>query len=129
MTREQLSTLRKLAEEATYGPWEWCEHHKMIHGRGGCKGSSQVFFRLNQLGDSQDRDLQFVCAANPAAILELIGTLEKAVEVINQINRITPLSVHDYEYLRIKSNLPHELDTLGVSAREFLASLEGGDGE
>lgn len=114
MTLEKLTELRRLCEAATQGEWGIS-----LQGE-----TDNYVIKTNEHGDIthyicegvMDNDLPYIAACNPAAILDLLNTIDRAVEVIREASTINK---HD----------PHYSASIGESAREFLASLEGGDGK
>lgn len=81
MDKEQRAALRKLAEEATPGPWMRLFGERTVYDRmeDGCRGNAIV---RADLGYSiQDTlNIDYIAAANPSTILQLldyIETLEK----------------------------------------------------
>lgn len=76
MNAEQRSALRKLAEEATPGPWYSGSDYVTAD-----LTFDSVLLQLNSTGSAADWfDLGYIAAANPQAILQLldyIETLEK----------------------------------------------------
>ena len=81
MNAEQRATLRKLAEGATPGPWMRLFGERTVYDRmeDGCRGN--VIVRADHPHSKADgENLDYIAAANPSAILQLldyIETLEK----------------------------------------------------
>lgn len=71
MTQEQIEELKRLAEAATPGPWDvavW------TCGVRGC----EVKRGIDRIGcDLHFPNAEFIAAANPAAVLELIAEMER----------------------------------------------------
>ena len=69
-----IAELRRLAEAATPGPWEWDDNHArpgLRHGR----SFGGVLFRCGALYGPDAADAAFIAAANPAAVLALLDHL------------------------------------------------------
>ena len=81
MNQEQRAALRKLAEEATPGPWMRLFGERTVYDRmeDGCRGN--VIVRADYPHSKADgENLDYIAAANPSTILQLldyIETLEK----------------------------------------------------
>ena len=81
----RLTELRKLAEEATPGPWRRIIHN--WHSAVVCEAQyklldNEVSPNVRRLSDSA-----FIAAANPAAIIELLAVVEKMRDVLESIAR------------------------------------------
>jgi hypothetical protein len=80
MTEEQRKRLRELAEKATSGPWEfigvdysqriWCDE---VTAGGKSLMGNECYYPWVPPVD----DMQYIAAANPAAILELLDEVER----------------------------------------------------
>jgi hypothetical protein len=80
MNAEARETLRRLAEQATKGPWQVFEgeHGRARHyfdvvkpdGEGGERDSAEV------LGPNDPADAAYIAAANPAVVLALLDALD-----------------------------------------------------
>ena len=69
-----VAELRRLAEAATPGPWEWDDNHArpgLRHGR----SFGGVLFRCGALYGPDAADAAFIAAANPAVVLALLDRL------------------------------------------------------
>ena len=72
MTQEQINELRKIAEDATPGPWI---KRGYVPGIGcGVDGVTAVAHHTTSA------DADFISAANPAAVLELIAEIERVTK-------------------------------------------------
>jgi hypothetical protein len=99
MTPSRLEELRKIAEQATPGPWRSMRNGNSYDGKGHC-GSSRIeevprtFHEESLQGKSsphlltlRDADADFIAAANPAVVLELLDTIKTLREALERINR------------------------------------------
>ena len=71
-----LAELRRLAENATPGPWEWDDDHArpgLRHGR----SFGGVLFRCGALYGPDAADAAFIAAANPAVVLALLDDADE----------------------------------------------------
>lgn len=69
--------LKRLAEAATPGPWMYLLGDRFVYDRmnDGCRGNSIV--GVDHAWAGNRNDLNYVAAANPAAVLELIAEIER----------------------------------------------------
>lgn len=77
MTEQGIAKIKALAEKATKGPWMRLFGERTVYDRmeDGCRGNPIV--RADSAFGSDDaNNLDFIAAANPAAILALIADLE-----------------------------------------------------
>ena len=96
MTQEQINELRKLAEDATPGPWI---KRGYVPGIGcGVDGVTAVAHHTTSA------DADFIAAANPAAILaliqqrdELLAALKLAEESIGRFTSDEGSTQHDFD--------------------------------
>ena len=83
-TTEELRGLKRLAEAATPGPWEWHPGHRTTMGDfQGPRGSICDFGDATQYYPTEgtppsDADAAFIAAANPQTVLALLGRIEEA---------------------------------------------------
>ncbi len=78
-----LAEMKRLAEAATPGPWQAFRpelENKFFAEVADSTGNMTICHLL--AGDIDDRNVQFIAAANPAAVLELIERVKKAEEVV-----------------------------------------------
>lgn len=82
MTTEY-NELRRLAERASVGPW-YCIPHPTERGADCRIDNTPVvpWENFGQIAYAHPRDAEFIAAANPAAILELLTALESAEATI-----------------------------------------------
>ena len=83
-----INSLRRLAQAATPGPWEFW--HGMIatdiDNDGGVVIANRPTPSGGKLQARVDTNFQYIVAANPAAITELLDRLEEAEKEANKIN-------------------------------------------
>ena len=77
MTREEMEELKRLAESATPGPWR-----ASMDGTGNdgwLMGPNGVldFLATGYEGEMAAKDVRFIAAANPQAVLSLIARIEE----------------------------------------------------
>ena len=96
-----LVELRRLAENATPGPWEWDDNHArpgLRHGR----SFGGVLFRCGALYGPDAADAAFIAAANPAAVLALLDVaaerdaLAAKVERVRALHQREVIAVHEF---------------------------------
>lgn len=104
MNAEQRAALRKLAEEATPGPWEivWyeCKADRSDVKAGSAKKVGDVLWRVPKvIGmmapsenhwardyiDAPDEDIDYIAAANPQTILQLLDYIETLEDRIDDL--------------------------------------------
>jgi hypothetical protein len=87
VTPERIKELRALAAAATRGPWQW---HCELLGFTSDVGSVAFGCVLDNGGDAgieiSDADAAFVEAANPAAVLELLDEIERAQDLVEDVD-------------------------------------------
>lgn len=79
---DQWSELERLAEEATAGPWKACGtiyEHMNCEVRSGAKGEGQGIAQVWEAPNAF-KDGQFIAAANPQAVLDLIAAARSAAQ-------------------------------------------------
>ena len=84
MTPEQLDELERLAKAATPGPWVMNSDDDSYCGRyyglfGGEKCVIPIDWNVQNYPAVHDEDAQFIAAANPQVVLELIQTLRNEI--------------------------------------------------
>ncbi len=128
MTSDKLTELRRLAEAAKANLDQPYYSAKCV----------ECGFELSHRHNYQCSvpENRFKKEANPAAILELLDTLERAVETIKQCkNAVSGQILGNFEYVREIDNsikrvyMPNGMGKTFDACREFLASLEGGKTE
>lgn len=77
MTRDEMQELKRLAESATPGPWraslDGTEQDGWVMGpNGACD-----YLTTGYEGEMAAKDVRFIAAANPAAVLSLIARIEE----------------------------------------------------
>lgn len=95
MTDLDLSDLRAKAEAATPGPWEFSPDD-------GSALDADAVVVLDEAGDEalivttwiEAKDAEFIAAANPAVVLELLDRLERAERAIEEGKRIWQSGSH-----------------------------------
>lgn len=78
-----LSELKKLAEAATPGPWNNRELKNMEDCILGPDGETWVVFN-DECAAMKQEDSDFVTAANPQTILQLLAVMEQMADVISK---------------------------------------------
>ena len=82
-----LAELRRLAENATPGPWEWDDDHArpgLRHGR----SFGGVLFRCGALYGPDAADAAFIAAANPAVVLALLAEREALAAKVERVRAL-----------------------------------------
>ena len=82
-----VAELRRLAEAATPGPWEWDDDHGLRHGR----SFGGVLFRCGALYGPDAADAAFIAAANPAAVLALLDVAAERDALAAKVERVRAL--------------------------------------
>ena len=94
MTPKQRKRLRELAMEATPGPWRFVpENRDVPYDDAGHESCNQILADKQRLmGDEcyypwapEPSDMEFIAAANPTAVIELLDENEKAIAALKQI--------------------------------------------
>lgn len=91
MTHEEMQELKRLAQDATDGPWEFaeCGHYSVFAGPlkvntpGRLVGGRGEIARMDDDDlpeDIQEANAQFIAAANPVVVLALIARIEELEE-------------------------------------------------
>ena len=83
----EFAELRRLAEAATPGPWEWDDDHArpgLRHGR----SFGGVLFRCGALYGPDAGDAAYIAAANPAAVLGLLDALDERDALAAKVERV-----------------------------------------
>ena len=106
-----VAELRRLAEAATPGPWEWDDNHArpgLRHGR----SFGGVLFRCGALYGPDAADAAFIAAANPAVVLALLDRLAHMTEARDnaraEVERLAAVveAVREYAAAR-QANIDH----------------------
>ena len=82
-----LAELRRLAEAATPGPWEWDDDHArpgLRHGR----SFGGVLFRCGALYGPDAADAAFIAAANPAVVLALLAERDALAAKVERVRAL-----------------------------------------
>ena len=82
-----LAELRRLAENATPGPWEWDDDHArpgLRHGR----SFGGVLFRCGALYGPDAADAAFIAAANPAVVLALLAERDALAAKVERVRAL-----------------------------------------
>ncbi|CVF69571.1 ead/Ea22-like family protein [Serratia marcescens] len=89
----KLSELKAAAMAATPGPWEWFTSNSMARLSSTPSGKDGDVLSAFRASDGvpcvsvSQRDMAFIAAANPAAVLELLAELEAKGERIAELER------------------------------------------
>lgn len=81
MTRDEMQELKRLAREATPGPWESKHHGVFAEGTDVCRVSLTTGHY-----ESEERNRDFIAAANPAVVLALIARIEELEEQVSSLS-------------------------------------------
>ena len=84
-----LEAMREAAEKATPGPWGSNDESTLVVGP---MVYTSMWFPVTIAGEAKADDIEFIAAANPAVVLELVAELEAARECLSRIERmrVTP---------------------------------------
>lgn len=115
-----LQKLRELAERATPGPWSYDVDEDEIHSES-CATSDGEPWHVIPSQTSQSvasiRDSQFIAAANPQAIIEILDMVDRYMEALSTIetlssypNRIFEIGVARAELSKINKMAREALD-------------------
>lgn len=115
--------LKKLAIAATPGPWMHLLGDRLVYDRlnDGCRGNSIVGVDYRHYSAKEAANLDYVAAANPTAILELI---QQRDELLAALKRIKANLMHQ-RLCGQSAGLLHAAIQAEGDAEEVIAKMEG----
>ncbi len=90
---DNLTALRALAENATPGPWEADDNQPFSRDLQGIFAPGERRYVLKVEFDEQPEnpaDAEFIAAANPATVLDLLDRLERAEAALERVRALEP---------------------------------------
>lgn len=107
-----LEELKRLAEAATPGPWMHLFGDRLVYDRlnDGCRGNSIVGVDYRYYSAKEAANLDYVAAANPAAVLELIRQRDELLVALKDAHQV----LRDWEAYIPSSTIQEDLEMLGV---------------
>lgn len=122
--------LKKLAENATPGQWEWWTSNSWRRLKANVLGKTNVVIEPYVCSDGHpncciaEKDMDYIAAANPAAILEIIAQRDVMMKALKELRR-------GYEHhacwceMAISNPMVSAHSPGCIAAREAIARVEG----